>query len=148
MNKEILKWTGVFFVTTLVCFAIFYAIALGQAAPPYAGVKSGLQWTAPTENEDGSALLDLDHYVVAISTEDLAAGGTALATKEVTCGEPTCQTVLSDLVATLPDGTYKAWARTVDHAGNESVWSAPVEFQLDKTVPKPPVSIQIWLRLQ
>jgi hypothetical protein len=133
---------GIVLLALGVC--IVYAQVVGD--PVVLTEKAGLAWDAPTTNVDGTPLVDLDHYDVALAGAalDLNAGGDADAQASVECMDQECKFALSAMRAALPDGVYRAWARAVDHAGNASTWAvAPREMEIDKTPPKVVLRLRI-----
>lgn len=119
--------------------------AMAQDALSIATPKSGIAWDAPQVNADDSPYDDHSHYIIAISDigEDLNSGGSPLITAQSDCSESACELAIRDMTATLPDAQYRAWVRAVDHAGNESVWSAPLDFLYNRTVPSAPMGVRI-----
>jgi hypothetical protein len=106
--------------------------------------KSNLAWDVPALNEDGTPCTDLAGFAVALSDPavDMNAGGAALAQVWVNDAAIT-QQALEPMFTTLPGGPYRLWALAFDLAGNESVWSDPLEVTYDPTKPNKPIKLRI-----
>lgn len=78
---------------------------------------------------------DVDYYELAVTRADVNpnAGGEIL--KSGTTPYPNEEKLL-DFAEGIEDGPVKVWARVVDHAGNESAWSEPLDLLNDQTPPK------------
>jgi len=75
-----------------------------------------LNWTAPTENTDGSTLLDLEKYRIYWGTES------GNYTNSVTINAGTTTYIVENLAA----GTYEFVATAINFAGIESTYSNPI----------------------
>jgi hypothetical protein len=97
------------------------------AIPPFSATVT-LKWTPPTQNTDGSALTDLDHYTVYLGTDPahwlsigtISPGATAYTTPA------------------LLEGTYFFAVTSTNAAKQESANSATVSAIIAKPGPKVP----------
>lgn len=112
--------------------------------PISANQNSILQWDAPTLNADGSQLMDLSGYVVALSAPgvDLNQGTAPLSQIDVPEPQVTEQAI-APLIGTQADGIYQLWVRAYDDAGNLSAWSVPLLIRTDSIVPATPTGLRI-----
>lgn len=76
-----------------------------------------LSWTAPTENEDGSALTDLDGYCIYWGTTPGEYHEPVIIDNE---------SVTTYVVENIPPGTYEFVATSFNQSGVESRYSSPV----------------------
>jgi len=76
-----------------------------------------LSWTAPTENEDGSSLTDLDGYKIYWGTTP------GSYPESVTIGN---ESITTYVVENIAPGTYEFVATSFNQAGVESRYSSPV----------------------
>lgn len=89
-------------------------------APP-GGKSITLSWTAPTQNEDGTTLNDIDHYRFYYGKS--AGDYTSVATVPLTnCVATTCTYSLTG----LDNVTYYLTVTAVDSNGEESDFATPV----------------------
>ena len=125
--------------TALLILVLFAGAALGDLK---------LLWDAPTHNTDGTPYLDHSHYQVAVSQsgQDLRVEtGVAEVVTTVACEDQVCDTLVSDMLASMPAATYLAWVRAVDDSGNASTWSEPLPIAWDggSTQPNAPTNVRI-----
>lgn len=116
----------------------------GPQLPVAANPKAILEWDAPITNVDGTPLLDLAGYIVALSLPgvDLNQGTSALTQLEVPEAATTEQAI-APLVAGRPEGIYQLWVRAYDDAGNLSAWSTPLLIQIDAVTPASPTGLKL-----
>ena len=99
-------------------------------------------WTPPTQNDDGSPLLDseISGYNI-FCAESAAASATLLGT--VTNTGNTTQWTWPD--GSLPPGTYDCFATTIRNDGAESVRSNTVNFSVPQATPDPPTGFSVTI---
>lgn len=129
-------------------FALLVGVVFAQTVPTVSKTAT-YSWTAPTTNEDGTPLIDLAGYVIAVSANgtDLRTGGTPLASQAVT--DPAAVEVsATQLFASLPAGSYRAWVRAYDVAGNQGQWGEPFAFNLDPVSPGVPTGLKVVVKVE
>jgi len=99
-------------------------------------------WTPPTQNTDGSPLLDSEISAYNIfCAESAAASATLLGT--VTNTGNTNQWTSPD--GSLPPGTYDCFATTLRNDGAESGRSNTVNFTVPVSTPEPPTGFSVTI---
>ena len=136
-------------------------IADAQApAPPVVkkSVNSEIAWGAPQVNEDGTQLIDLQGYLVAVagSNIDLRQPNTnpirSIKYEGETlpqCPDGDCVVRAGRLFAGLPENgeQYHVFVQAYDDAGNVSRWSNPTNtFAIDHGVPMPAQNVEVRTR--
>lgn len=130
---------------------------IGQVAPVPVSSTSFVQWTEPTLNADGTALDDLEGYILGLSgiTEDLREQETLIdAAVEIpvesiadlggNCTDGVCEIPIATLVEGFPLGQYSLWIRAYDTSQNLSVWGDPLAVELvepDVVAPDAPTAL-------
>jgi len=128
----------------LFALPFFFLAETGPQLPVPANPQSVLQWDAPATNADGTPLLDLAGYVVALSLPgvDLNQGSAPLIQVDVTEATITEQAI-APLVVAQPEGIYQLWVRAYDDAQNLGAWSDPLLIQIDAARPSVPTGLRI-----
>lgn len=104
-------------------------------------------WTAPTKNADGTPLTDLDHYIVAVSSQPLAEPTSAEGAVIMAVGGATQELDLTPMLASLnAPPPYWVWVRAVDKFGNEGGWTDAVNFTPDTVPPDKPTGLHIKVK--
>lgn len=130
-----------------IAFTLFFAsvfVIAQSTAPKPVSSKGVLKWVSPTTDIEGDAetLASAEVAITAPAVVNLNTSGTPLRIIVGLDPDGTKGYVIAPLVASLPRGPYKVWARVVDDAGNISAWSeVPAEIQLDAVAPKPPTGV-------
>jgi hypothetical protein len=100
--------------------------------------KTVALWEAPTLNEDGTPLIDLSHYDVALAAADahLNTDDSPLALKRVDAISSTTEVQILELFGDeVLAGVQSLWAAAVDHNGNRGRWAGPVFLNFDAIAP-------------
>ena len=122
-------------MTTLRGVAVLFLLLL--SAPAYAGVMT-VSWSPPTENTDGTPLIDLAGYKLYYGT----ASGDYTTTIDI--GSPGVSTWL---IADLAAATYYVVATAYNIAGIESDYSNEAQKVVPPSVPSPPSGLTVTSEL-
>lgn len=144
------------FISVAILSTIFMSFTGGgfearaqAAAAPYVKATSALLWDAVTQDIAGNpevvAAYDL---ALTLSGSDLVLrpADPIIATQTVTGAlPPTSGVQLAALLTGRSPGPYRLWVRAIDAAGNQGLWSLPLDIQHDNVVPAAPKNLKLQL---
>jgi len=126
-----MKWVKRLLLLLLICSPVLFAYQ-----------NKTFLWTPPTQNEDGSPLLDSEIASYNIFCAESAATQTTLLGTVTNTGNTT-QWTSPD--GSLPPGDYVCFATTVRNDGAESGRSNTVNFSVPQATPDPPTGFSVTI---
>lgn len=101
------------------------------------GTQVTVTYDEPTTNEDGTALVDLDHTSIYY---DMGSGTVKAIDVPATSltGGGTISQIITVPVLAQQEANVSIWATAIDLVGNESVNSSVVVTRIDRLKPSPP----------
>jgi len=126
-----MKWVKRLILLLLICSPVLFAFQ-----------NKTFTWTPPTQNDDGSPLLDSEIASYTIFCAEVNAPSATLLGTVTNTGNTT-QWTSPD--GSLPPGTYDCFAHTVRNDGAESGRSNTVNFLVPQATPDPPTGFSVTI---
>jgi hypothetical protein len=111
------------------------------------GVKVRAKWIRPETNTDGTPLVPISHFDLALAelSRNLNSGASPNIQEQVTCLDEECSHLLDAMRNALQPGSYVTWCRAVPDDGIPGDWVAAPQIY---TVPKKKAGLVRQLRIE